>query len=625
MRKGRSVPSANRIVLLRDADGDGVAEQRVPYIDGLKSPFGMAVIGSSLYVANTDGVLRLPYVAGSPRVSTAGQLVVELPGGPLNHHWTKNILASADGRKLYATVGSNSNVGENGLDKEEGRAAIWEIDLQQRSKRLFATRSGTPTAWHGSRPPARCGPWSTNATNSAVIWSPTSRRAVTQAPRTPRVYSSTVRRGLGSWYRGRAIQRSARWALLLSLSLSGVSQAVEVQTDARAAPVALSAQEAQHILALGPWPPAPRRDPGNRVSGNALAIELGRQLFRDPRMSPVGYIACVTCHQPDRAFTDIKARAHGLADLPRNTPALANLSLQRWFGWGGASDSLWMASIKPILDAREFNGNSALVTRCLRASPNWPRATGASSASRRNATRSARWSTSARRWRRTSKRWSPRARRSTNFATRWRAATRTGWRRIRAPRCAGSRCSSDGAGCVSCHSGPNFSDGQFHPGVTPADDMAAAVARSLADDGRLGDARYLKASRFNLQGAYNDDASRRNAVATRHLAVNAGLAGQFRTPTLRNVAVTAPYFHDGQAERLTEALRRPRFPAWPRCGAGRAAAGGRDRRPGGVPAHAHRCSRFASSVEPVGSDALSLTRGDLRLAARASACMRRPS
>jgi cytochrome c peroxidase len=111
------------------------------------------------------------------------------------------------------------------------------------------------------------------------------------------------------------------------------------------------------------------------------------------------------------------------------------------------------------------------------------------------------------------------------------------------------------AGCVGCHSGPNFSDGQFHPGVAPDDEMAAAVARSLADDGRLGDARALKASRFNLQGAYNDDASRRNATATRHLVVSAGLRGQFRTPTLRNVAVTAPYFHDGQAERLMDAVQ----------------------------------------------------------------------
>ena len=106
--------------------------------------------------------------------------------------------------------------------------------------------------------------------------------------------------------------------------------------------------ERQQILTLGPWPPAPRRDPGNRASGRPMAIELGRQLFRDARMSPVGYIACVTCHQPDRAFTDLKPRAHGLADLPRNTPALANLGLQRWYGWGGASDSLWMASIRPM-------------------------------------------------------------------------------------------------------------------------------------------------------------------------------------------------------------------------------------------------------------------------------------
>jgi len=97
--------------------------------------------------------------------------------------------------------------------------------------------------------------------------------------------------------------------------------------------------------------------------------------------------------------------------------------------------------------------------------------------------------------------------------------------------------------------------------AAPADDMAAAVARSLADDGRLGDARDLKASRFNLQGAYNDDASRRNAVPTRHLAVNAGFAGQFRTPTLRNVAVTAPYFHNGLTDRLTDALQHRQPPA----------------------------------------------------------------
>ena len=380
----------------------------------------------------------------------------------------------------------------------------------------------------------------------------------TQAPLAPQVYSSTVRRGLGSWQRKRVVRWPARWALLLSLSLSGVSQALEVQTDARAAPVPLSAQEAQRILALGPWPPEPRRDPGNRVSGNALAIELGRQLFRDPRMSPVGYIACVTCHQPDRAFTDIKARAHGLADLPRNTPALANLSLQRWYGWGGASDSLWMASIKPILDAREFNGNSALVTRLFAREPElaacYRRVFGVSP--QRNPERTVvnvgkalaayvETLVTAR---------TP----FDEFRDALARADTHGMAAYPGAAVRGLKLFVGGAGCVSCHSGPNFSDGRFHPGVAPVDDMAAAVARSLADDGRLGDARYLKASRFNLQGAYNDDSSRRNASATRHLAVNSGLAGQFRTPTLRNVAVTAPYFHDGQAERLTEAVQHPR-------------------------------------------------------------------
>ena len=96
----------------------------------------------------------------------------------------------------------------------------------------------------------------------------------------------------------------------------------------------------EKIRSLGPWPPATVRDSSNRVSGNALAIELGRQLFFDPRMSPIGYIACVTCHQPDRAFSDLKPRAHGLADLDRNTIALANLGSLPWYGWIGASHQL---------------------------------------------------------------------------------------------------------------------------------------------------------------------------------------------------------------------------------------------------------------------------------------------
>jgi glucose/arabinose dehydrogenase len=148
-KAGAGTPSANRITLLRDADGDGVAEARSPFAEGLNSPFGMALVGNTLYVANTDAIVQLGYTPGALRASGAPQTLTDLPGGALNHHWTKNIIASRDGRKLYATVGSNSNVAENGMDKEEGRAAIWEVDVQQRSKRLYATGLRNPNgmAW----------------------------------------------------------------------------------------------------------------------------------------------------------------------------------------------------------------------------------------------------------------------------------------------------------------------------------------------------------------------------------------------------------------------------------------------------------------------------------------------
>jgi glucose/arabinose dehydrogenase len=148
-KAGAGTSSPDRITLLRDADGDGIAEQRVTFAEGLHSPFGMALVGEALYVANTDAIVRYGYTPGATKAAGPAQTVVDLPGGPLNHHWTKNIIASRDGTKLYATVGSNSNVGEHGLDKEEGRAAIWEVDLQQRSKRLFASGLRNPNgmAW----------------------------------------------------------------------------------------------------------------------------------------------------------------------------------------------------------------------------------------------------------------------------------------------------------------------------------------------------------------------------------------------------------------------------------------------------------------------------------------------
>ncbi|GGJ98003.1 PQQ-dependent sugar dehydrogenase [Pseudomonas matsuisoli] len=148
-RAGARSPSADRITLLRDKDGDGIAETKSPYLEGLHSPFGMALIGNDLYVANTDAIVRFPYQPDATRIDAKGEKVADLPGGPINHHWTKDLIASRDGSRLYATAGSNSNVGENGLENEENRAAILEIDPANGNTRLFASGLRNPNglAW----------------------------------------------------------------------------------------------------------------------------------------------------------------------------------------------------------------------------------------------------------------------------------------------------------------------------------------------------------------------------------------------------------------------------------------------------------------------------------------------
>jgi glucose/arabinose dehydrogenase len=148
-KAGGAVPSANRITLLRDADGDGVAETRSILLSQLNAPFGMVLVGDVLYVANSDALVGVPYRSGDTQISASPTTVCELPGGRLNRHWTKNVIASADGSRLYVSVGSNSNVAENGIDKEMGRAAIWEIDPVKRMHRVFATGLRNPVgmAW----------------------------------------------------------------------------------------------------------------------------------------------------------------------------------------------------------------------------------------------------------------------------------------------------------------------------------------------------------------------------------------------------------------------------------------------------------------------------------------------
>jgi glucose/arabinose dehydrogenase len=147
-RAGAGVPSPNRIVLLRDADGDGVAETRSVLLSDLNSPYGMLLLGNELFVANADAVVKFPFTPGQTSITDKGTKLVDLPS-KINHHWTKNLIASRDGSKLYVTVGSNSNIGENGIENEEGRAAIWEVDVKTGTHRIFASGLRNPNglAW----------------------------------------------------------------------------------------------------------------------------------------------------------------------------------------------------------------------------------------------------------------------------------------------------------------------------------------------------------------------------------------------------------------------------------------------------------------------------------------------
>ncbi len=148
-KAGGAVPSANRITLLRDTDGDGVAETRYTFLSKLYSPFGMTLVGNTIYIANADAVVQFPYANGATTISAPGSRLVVLPGGKLNHHWTKSLIANRSGTKLYSGVGSNSNAAENGIDKEKDRAAIWEIDVATGAHRVYASGLRNPVglAW----------------------------------------------------------------------------------------------------------------------------------------------------------------------------------------------------------------------------------------------------------------------------------------------------------------------------------------------------------------------------------------------------------------------------------------------------------------------------------------------
>ncbi len=185
-RAGAGVPSADRITLLRDADGDGVPEVRTTFLEGLHSPFGMALVGNDFYVANSDAVVRFPYRTGDTHITVPGTLVTNLPAGTINHHWTKNLIASPDGSRLYVTVGSNSNVAERGMEVEAERAAIWEVDPRTGTHRVFASGLRNPNglAWE----PA-----------SGVLWTVVNERDELGSDLVPDYLTSVKEGGFYGW------------------------------------------------------------------------------------------------------------------------------------------------------------------------------------------------------------------------------------------------------------------------------------------------------------------------------------------------------------------------------------------------------------------------------------------
>ena len=307
-----------------------------------------------------------------------------------------------------------------------------------------------------------------------------------------------------------------------------------------------SAAEIRRILSHGPWPPPAGTDPGNRASGNADAIALGEALFFDPRLSRNGGVSCATCHMPERGWSDGRSTATGLAAVDRNTPGLLNVRLNRWFGWDGASDSLWHSAIRPLIDEREMGASPTHVARVVREDAalacRYRKAFGAGGDGETTMVNVAKALAAFQETLASSR---------TAFDD-FRDALAEGRDDPSYPEDArrGLKVFVGKGNCQLCHFGPNFTTGEFHDTGIPF-----FVAPGRVGAGLHAGIRRLRASPFSLLGRHNDDASGRNAVATRHLDLQHRNCGEFKVPTLRNLTATAPYMHNGSLATLEDVVR----------------------------------------------------------------------
>jgi len=307
-----------------------------------------------------------------------------------------------------------------------------------------------------------------------------------------------------------------------------------------------SKEEIAKILQHGPWPPAPGRDPSNRVSGKREAIAFGEKLFFEPRLSGTGSVLCATCHAPFRAFQDSRPRGFGLQEVDRNTPSVINVRFYRWYGWDGGHDSLWSQSVRPLLDPREMNASPAHVAGVVRKlflkeyEAAFARAVppedetvlvdvGKALAAFQETLVSAR----------------------TAFDD-FRDALEKNELDHSYPAAAqrGLKIFIGKGNCTVCHFGPHFTNGEF------ADTgVGFFVAPGRVDAGRHGGIRKLKESPYNLLERHNDDTARSTATGTRHVELQHRNFGEFRVPGLRNVALTAPCMHNGSLASLRDVVK----------------------------------------------------------------------
>lgn len=321
---------------------------------------------------------------------------------------------------------------------------------------------------------------------------------------------------------------------------------------APAEPATFSADEVRRILAHGPWPPPRARDPGNAWSGRRAAIELGQELFFEPRLSRDDVFACATCHEPALAFADGRNRSLGRGLLDRNSPSLWNAVHERWYGWDGAADSLWHQAIRPIVDAREMGSTPAQVREAIAGDAElacrWRRAFGVAPQAHDEQTVLVRAAKAIGAFVATlvSGR-TP----FDDFRDALARGDRRGMARYPAAAQRGLKLFVGRGRCFVCHSGPMFSNGEF--GDTG---LNFFVRPGEVDPGRHGGLAALRASPYNLLGRFSDaPAAGGAATKTRHVEPQHRNFGEFKVPSLRNVGLTAPYMHDGQKATLEAVVR----------------------------------------------------------------------